>query len=541
MEATDIREPPAAPPDAGGDGPATKVPRRPPWWLIGAALFLFGAGALVVSTAFESDPSAERLGPNAPVNAGADDQLDISAHNSPTLVRNPANHSELAVANRIDTPRYSCALHLSTDAGATWEQRPLPLPAGEEPKCYAPDVAFGRDGTLYLSFVTLKGFGNVPNAVWMSTSTDGGRTLSTPRKLLGKLSFQTRLVADPAKAGRLYLTWLDAADVALYKFTSTGNPIRTIRSDDGGKSWSEPAQVSDAGRMRVVAPTPQVGPRGELYVLYLDLGEDRLDYEGLHEGRGGKPYEGNFSLVLARSRDGGENFEESVVDSGVRATERFITFIPPAPSLAVDQKSGRLYAAFEDARFGDPDAMVWSRGSSDSSWSGPVRVNDTRKEDGRAQYRPRLSVAPNGRLDVVYYDRRSDPEDRFNEVSLQSSFDDGKSFIPRVALSDRSFDSRIGFGSERGMPDIGSRLASLSTEDRAFAVWTDTRAGTDASGKQDLMRAVAVFSDPAGLESWQKNALRYGGLALMLVGLVLLGREGAAVLARRRGVAPSSE
>ena len=208
MQATTIREPPAA---DGDPGPTTDLARCPPWWLLGTALVLFGIGALLVSTAYDSEPTVEVLGGNFPVNAGAGDQLDISAHNSPTLVRNPANRSQLAVANRIDSPRYSCALHASADAGATWRQTPIPLPTGEEPKCYAPDVAFGRTGTLFLSFVTLKGNGNVPNAVWLSSSRDGGRSLSKPRKLLGKLSFQTRLIADPAVPGRLYLTWLQAA------------------------------------------------------------------------------------------------------------------------------------------------------------------------------------------------------------------------------------------------------------------------------------------------------------------------------------------
>lgn len=125
----------------------------------------------------------------------------------------------------------------------------------------------------------------------------------------------------------------------------------------------------------------------------------------------------------------------------------------------------------------------------------------------------------------MYYDRRSDPRDRRNEISLQSSFDHGKTFTPRVTLSDRSFDSRIGFGWERGMPDIGSRLASLSTDARVFAVWTDTRAGTQITRKQDQMRAVAAFSSPARLDGREKWALRVGGVLLALAGLALVAGE----------------
>ena len=62
---------------------------------------------------------------------------------------------------------------------------------------------------------------------------------------------------------------------------------------------------------------------------------------------------------------------------------------------------------------------------------GPTRVNDTKRRDGTAQYLPKLAVAPDGRLDVLYYDRRADPENLRNQVSLQSSFDHGESFTPR--------------------------------------------------------------------------------------------------------------
>ena len=507
----------------------------PPAWLAAAALLLAGAGALLVSTAGHGEPDLRRVGGNAPVNAGAGNQLDISAQNSPTLVRNPRRAGELAIANRVDSPRYSCALRTSSDGGSTWSRVPIPHPAGEEHKCYAPDVTYGPDGTLYLSFVTLKGLGNVPSAAWIASAKDGDRRLSLPRRVLGKLAFGVRLVADPARAGRLYLTWLDASEVGLYRFTEPGNAIRAIRSDDGGVSWSDPVAVNDAARQRVVAPSSALGARGELYVLYLDLGGDRLDYEGLHEGRGGPPYPGRFSLVLARSGDGGQSFEESVVDTRIQPTERFLAFIPPTPSLAVDRASGRVYAGFEDGRRGDPDVMVWSLGARDRAWRGPVRVNDTPPRDATAQYRPRLSVAPDGRLDVVYYDRRKDRANRGNAVSLQSSFDGGRSFSRHVALSTRSFDSRIGFGAERGMPEIGNRIASLSTNDRNLAVWTDTRSGTPVTGKQDLMRAVAVIAAPRRPAGWQRSGLRYGALALMLAGLSLLAREGSRRLGARRG------
>jgi hypothetical protein len=348
--------------------------------------------------------------------------------------------------------------------------------------------------------------------------------------VLGPLAFQVRLIADRGNPRRLYLSWLQASDAGIFRFGSLGNPILAARSVDGGLSWRRPVRVSAPSRLRVVAPSPAVGPAGELYVLYLDLAGDRLDYEGAHHGLGGPPYPGRFELVLARSLDQGRSWAESVVEPRLVPTERFIAFLPPFPSLAVDPHSGRIYAGFQDGRLGRSDVRVWSRPARGGGWEGPTRVNDTPRHDGTSQYLPKLAVAPDGRLDVVYYDRRSDPRDVRNEVSLQSSFDHGQSFTKRLRLSSRAFDSRVGAGSERNLPDLGNRLALLSDDSSALAVWTDTRAGTVDTSKQDLARARVVFSGPGALREAAEYGLRYGGLAIALAGLVLLG----SVLRQRR-------
>lgn len=482
-------------------------------------LVLVGLVSVLLANSVTAPARAEIVGGDVPVNQSARDPRDLSAHNSPSLVRNPRDLANLAVANRIDTPVFSCALHVTFDGGASWGPTQIPIPESEEPKCYAPDVAFGIDGTMYLSFVTLEGLGNVPNAVWLATSRDGGRTVSPPTRVLGPLAFQTRLVTDPRDARRLHLVWLQAGATGTLKFPETGYPIQFMSSDDGGATWGNPVRVSSAERERVVAPALAVGPDGELYVAYLDLGDDRLDYEGGHEGRGGEPYPGKWELVVARSTDGGIRWQETAVDDLV-PTERFLVFLPPLPSVAADDE-GRVYLSFHDGREGDADVWLWRSADGGRRFSAPVRVNDAARRDGTAQYLPRLAVAPGGRVDVVYYDRRADPDGHMNQVSFQSSHDGGLTFGPSVRLGDRPFDARIGFGSERGMPDLGNRLGLVSTERRAMAVWTDTRAGTEASNKQDLVRALVEIAPPGGLGSGAATGLRYGGIGIAAIGIVV--------------------
>ncbi|MGH3995694.1 MAG: hypothetical protein ACRDSN_24900, partial [Pseudonocardiaceae bacterium] len=133
----------------------------------------------------------------------------IEAHNSPSLARNPRSPGNVVATHRIDRPGFSAVLNWSTDGGDSWRSTPLPLPRGLN-RPFAPDAAFGADGTLYVTYVNLEGTGNVPANLWLSRSSDGGRTLSRPRRIAGKLSFQARLAAGPGRT--LYVTWLKARD-----------------------------------------------------------------------------------------------------------------------------------------------------------------------------------------------------------------------------------------------------------------------------------------------------------------------------------------
>lgn len=445
--------------------------------------------------------SVRPAGPPAPINAGAREGLDDRAHNSPSVARNPVDHANLVVANRVDTPQYSCALHVSFDGGATWRETPIPFPAGEElpPRCFAPDLAFGADGTLHVAFVTLSGRGNSPNAVWVAASRDGGRTLATPVRALGRLAFQVQILADAVRPNVLFLFWLQADAVGFVAFPNPANPINVARSGDGGRTWSSPVRASGRERQRVLAPFPVQGRSGELHLAYLELGGDKLDYHGAHEWRGGEPYDGTWRLVLATSSDGGATWRDALVEDQLVPTQRVMVFLPPAPSVAVDARRGAVHVAFHDGREGDANVLLWTSRDGGRTFGAPRRVDDG--VAGTSQYLPSVAVSPGGRVDVVYYDRRRDPADLMNEVSLRSSFDGGRTFTVRRTLSDRPFDSRIGLGGARGMPDLGSRLGLLSDDSRALAFWSDTRRGAPDAVRQDLAFAVVAVTRPS---AWRR-------------------------------------
>lgn len=482
--------------------------------VVGLAVVV-GAVALLTS-----DPGGPEVGANVAVNPPG----PITANNSPTLVRHPERPEHLVVAHRIDRPGFSALIEWSDDGGATWQPTTLPLPPGTAPcaaspqqvPCpFAPDVAFGPDGTLYVLYVELQGQGNTPARLWLATSPDGGRSIGPPVQVAGELTFQPRVVVDPE--GTVNLLWLQAADVALNRLVGQAVVV-AARSSDGGRSVSAPVPVSDPARARVGAATPVIDRDGDLVVLYQDFKGDRRDFEGLE----GPPAEDPFALVLTRSDDGGQTFSPGVeLESGIVASKRFLVFLPEHPSLAAGPGEV-LYAAWHSGQDGDDDVFLRRSDDGGASWGPPVRVNDNPVGDGTHQYLPKVSVAPGGRVDVLFYDRRNDPANVLADVYLASS-DDGGATFANLRVSSTSFDSAVGpvFDPDYGA-DFGTRVGLESTDAGAVAAWTDTRLGDVDDGRQDVFAAAVAGLGSAGFPWW-----------LLIVALVLAG-AGLAWFTRQR-------
>ena len=479
--------------------------------VLGAALALTGGGG---STEVGATGFVNREGP-----------IDVA--NSPTVAYNPARDGNVVVTYRLDRPGYSAFLAYSYDGGESWEQTVLPLPRDVAvcaaspqgtPCPFAPDVAFAPDGTLYVTYVNLQGNGNRPDNLWISSSTDGGRTLSPPTRIAGALTFQPRVTVDPD--GPVYVTWLQAEEVGLLRFAGPPPRIVTVRSDDGGKTFSAPVPVSDASRERVVAPSPVIDD-GDLVVMYQDLKSNRRDFEN----QPGPPAELPFALVVTRSTDGGRTFSQgSEFESEIVATRRFLPFLPEMPQLAAGS-DGRLYATWADGRNGDDDVYLRSSSDGGRTWSDARKVNDN-PGDGTAQFLPNVEVGPGDRVSVLFLDGRNDPGEKIMlDAYLATSIDGGKSF-ENLRLTTRSFDERIGptFGEDYGT-DFGTKLGLASGDGKLFAAWVDTSAGSSATGRQDVN--FAAVDVPSG----GSRALVVGAVIVAL----LLATALAVALSRRSG------
>lgn len=179
----------------------------------------------------------------------------------------------------------------------------------------------------------------------------------------------------------------------------------------------------------------------------------------------------------------------------------------------------------------DGDWDVFLRRSDDGggSWSEPQRLNDDPLGSGSHQYMPQVDMAPDGRVDAIFYDRRNNVENRGNDVYYTYSTDGGQGFRPNVRLSEVHFDSQIGpryaVPSAVGLVEFGSRIALLSGDEKVVAAWTDTRNTGRAPRSQDIFATQILFSHSGGGPGWPGVV----GGALAVAGL-----SGAGLAWRRR-------
>jgi hypothetical protein len=274
--------------------------------------------------------------------------------------------------------------------------------------------------------------------------------------------------------GRVYVAWAE--------FDGSGrSPIELAYSDNDGVSWTGPIHVSDAGHQFDQDATPRVGPDGSVYVSYVS-------------GPNEKSTKSNAAMI-AKSTDGGNTFGPSVVAAPIHAPA---TSLPNAlyrggtdVTSTVDQRTGDVVVVYNDDSSGALN--VWATHTTQPGNLSTFAPAERVKPSGKTQFFPWLESAPNGRVDLAYYDRSCDRHDVLVCVTLSSSTDSGATWTSR-AVTTTGFDGDT-FGACLAFTDppdcgnffLGDYIAVGSTNTKAQVMWT-------GNGQHTL----GAFTEPIG-------------------------------------------
>lgn len=539
-----------------------------------SVLLLAGVVA-ALPAAGQEEESSDEVEVDAAVQVTADAD-PARGHVMPAVAVNPQDERVLAIAEG-DAVGGPCAVHVSDDYGLSWRQVSQPEIPARWVRCTftnlgtVADVAFGPDGTLYYGF---NGFDpeTSEGQVFLARSDDLGETWETtglPRVERdldeGEMGLDAlpSIAIDPNDADRVHVAWMsnwgtwrlrgEVLQGQEYFWDIVMRPY-VATSTDGGASFTEPVNLLAEDEDLWLAPdleggkTPPralVGNDGAVYVVF---GEETR--AGPREDpQGDAP---SASLYLAVSRDGGATYEGANIYTEPTPVEREAAFLW-APRGAIDRNTGNLYVVWEQVSNAQQPVSILMMRSTDGgdTWSEPTAVNDVEppRKFTYMEFFPEVSVAPNGRVDIAWYDARNDPTvepdpemggNTFHDVYYTYSDDEGDSWAPNVRITDRLIDRRIG---PFATGDIQGTLGLASTDEGAYIAWDDSRNGSEQAPSQDIYFARARQAQPESFFSaatvGAANDRMLAGvlgaaLALLLGGLLLF----VAARTKGRGSAP---
>jgi hypothetical protein len=485
------------------------------------------------------------IGPTAPARATESSEAKaavqvtgdpdpLRAHSSPQIAANPTNGELVVVEANVRGDR-ACTTRISVDDGRSWfrggdiMQAPyLDCTLGAEYGPYA-TLDFSDDGTLYIGFVGSEFLDRArddnPRHIFVARSDDGGRSFTTSmafdapdgNKDIG-FNKGPVLAVHPSDSSRVYVGWRQG----VFRNAEEKQKSNVAASSDGGRSFGPPVDLTDERGGDY--PGLAVDGDGTVHAVYWARVFPPIPFED--------PESPVSPIYYRRSTDGGATFEERVeIDPGNADAAR-------PPVVAADPNSDALYVVWsghaEQRNLGDDfegDLEVFFLASADggSSWGDRLVLNDD--EAGVDQYLPGLSVAPDGRLDVAWYDDRlnpAEPEVGLQDVFATSSTNQGRTFSPNVRITDRSIDRTIGVWGNN--IDSHHNVGVASTEDATYFAWQDSRNGDPVAQAEDVYMTKLAGSS-AGVAN-DDGASRVVWAVLGASGALLLAGIALAVASR---------
>jgi hypothetical protein len=239
----------------------------------------------------------------------------------------------------------------------------------------------------------------------------------------------------------------------------SGNGVQFQRSTDGGVTWQAPIIIPPTNDSPTDG-TLDVDTNGNLFI-------------------GG---EGNFLFYCVRSSNaqiGGQtpSFDQvTTVDMGGTLSGGGIN---PAGLdgmlfLAIDKSGGPtnnniyMLASVVPPGRSTTDVMFARSTDDGATFSAPVKVNDDPVNPNKWHWFGTFSVAPNGRLDAVWYDTRNAANNTDSQLFYSFSTDAGATWAPNVAVSN-SFNPFEGYPNQSKIGDYITMVSDSTGGNVAYS------------------------------------------------------------------------
>lgn len=375
------------------------------------------------------------------------------AANEPSIAVDLTHPNRMAIGwrqfNSVESNYRQAGWGYTVDGGRTWT-----FPGVLEPGAFRSDPVLGFDADGRFYYASLKVVSSA-YSVDVFKSWDAGKTW--PQKIAafgGDKEWFTVDRTGGVGRGQIYQAWSVAAGCcADSTFT---------RSIDGGTRFSVPRTIP----MHPVWGTLAVGPDGSLYIAGTDIDDQSKFYVAKSTNAKNPGATPSFDFVTE-------------VDLGGTLSPMLGGATPNPGGLlgqvwiAVDPSSGptRGYVyvlASVDPPTVDPQNVHFIRSTDGGvTWSAPVRVNRDASTSAW-QWFGTMSVAPNGRIDVVWNDTRQTGTYRQSQLFYSYSTNGGVTWSANQELSP-PWDSHTGWPNQNKIGDYYDMTSDLVGANVAWA------------------------------------------------------------------------
>lgn len=351
-------------------------------------------------------------------------------------------------------------VYITINGGIHWfgsdtcKGAPITLHGGD------PGITINNNGTFIL---TRRGFSP---GLYSHYSTDNGITWSNQKTITNDDLERATMTSDvhPSSAylGRSYAAWVKFAPPF---------PINFAYTDDGGLTWSSPAQINNP-LQRSAGGDISMGPDAKVFVCWAGVTSI-------------SPFTEDF-VGFAFTTNGGTNWQvtENAFDmNGINGilTQKANIRVNGLPNIAIDTtggaRNGWVYIITTQRNLApagsDPDVILNRSTDGGQSWSAGIRVNQDALNNGKIQYFPAVHVDKTGGLNVIFYDDRNTTSDSSGVFLARS--EDGGTTWKEFEISDKNF-KPIPIGG-LGQGYQGDNISITSANNKLWPFWMDNRTG----------------------------------------------------------------
>lgn len=378
------------------------------------------------------------------------------AANEPSIAVDPTNPNRMAIGwrqfNTITNSFRQAGFGYSIDGGMNWT-----FPGVIESGIFRSDPVLESDaqGNFYYNSLT-----NSPEYMCkvFRSSTGGADWDAGVFAQGGDKQWMTIDNTGGVGDGHIYSQWTSYYSVCVPNFFT--------RSTDGGDSYEDCVSIPNEPYWGTLA----VGPNGELYMG----GTTGFDFQvsrSSNAQNSGTPV--SWNLVTSVSLDGIVSYGGGPNPGGLLGQ----TLI--AVDTSGETTNGNIYLLCSVERNSNPDLadVMFARSTNGGvTFSSPIKINDDASTNNY-QWFGTMSVAPNGRIDVIWLDTRDDPGTYLSSLYYSNSKDGGLTWSVNERLSG-SFDPHLGWPQQNKMGDY---FDMISDNQGAFLSWAAT-----FNGEQDV-------------------------------------------------------